>query len=62
MKTQTLVHRSRLNGEEIGLNCYTALKGAPEFEKLSIIFHFQHFFCLKLLSCGHTALQKIRER
>jgi hypothetical protein len=58
MKTQTFVHRSRLNGEEMGLNYYTVLKGTPEIGKLSIIFHFQHFFCPKLLSCGHIALQK----
>jgi len=42
----------------MGLNCYTVLKGAPETEKLSIVFHFQKFFCPKLLSCGHIALQK----
>jgi len=57
MKTQILVHRSRLNGEEMGLNCYTVLKGAPEFGKLSIIFHFQNFHCPKLLSSGRIALQ-----
>ena len=42
----------------MGLNCFTVLKGAPEIGKLSIIFHFQQFFCRKLLSCVRTALQK----
>jgi hypothetical protein len=47
MKTQTLERRSRLNAEEMGLNCYTLLKGAPEIEKLYIIFHSQHVFLSK---------------
>lgn len=54
MKTPTLVHRSRLDGEEVGLNCYIALKGAPEFGKLSIIFNtfsVQNYYLVGILHC-----------